>query len=242
MFENERNKAYLVYKGINSLIFTNDFKSDFELVTCVFNLDTFGSLCMIETIITNYRDIIDDKMRDNIGRLINYYRYDVDNYSEEEIEKVPEICNNIILHINNSSKRVLYGYVGTELKSRGFCFEKIYTGVQKKNLEMSFNKIKLYNVIDFYLLCALSDLFPDSDYDFYKKYLSDPNVPAIYCITGMINEFPELLCNENFRNRLKGSVGLIKESLDKADDITVSKKQLKKEYKKYKHLISKVCI
>ena len=242
MFEEGFNKAYLVYKGINTLIFSNNFYNDFELVTSIFNMDTFGTLCMLETIVTNYRSIMDNKMKENIGNLINYYRYDVDTFSKEEKEKACEVCNEIIKYINNSDNKEKQKYISLELKSRGFCFSGIVNGIKKENLDKTFLEIKTYNVIDFYLLCALSDIFSDFDYNSFEKYLIDPNVPTIYCITGIINEYPELLTNENFRNKLKNSLELVKSSLDKVDENVISKRNLEKEYKKYEHLIRKVCI
>ena len=86
MFENDVNKAYLVYKGVNSIIFGENYKSNFELVTAIFNLDTYKTLCMLHTIVTNYRSILDEKMKDNICRLVNYYRYDVKTFSQEDID------------------------------------------------------------------------------------------------------------------------------------------------------------
>ena len=237
----DRTFAYFLYKGMNAIIFSDDFASVFDIVTTFIGIDDYTSLIALEEMIYNYRYILDDNMKDNISKLINFYRYDVEYESQEEKNEAFERLNNILCYINKSNTKELGKFVGLELKTRGVCFSSMVNYVLNSSINYEFSKIKKYNVVDFLVLCLLIDLFPKNDAQKIIEDFSSYNFPFIYSINEIISEWPKLILEERSLDKIKKVSELLKKDINDLDDKVIKEKSiLQKEYKIYTKRVNKL--
>ena len=84
----ESEYYYFMLKGLNSIIFSDNYSIDFELVDQAIGLDRYNMILILKSMIENYRLIIDNDMKENILTLVNHYRYDLLFGNEETKEEI----------------------------------------------------------------------------------------------------------------------------------------------------------
>lgn len=232
----ESEYYYFMLKGLNSIIFSDNYSIDFELVDQAIGLDRYNMILILKSMIENYRLIIDNDMKENILTLVNHYRYDLLFENEETKEEIYNLLNDIIYIINNH-KALLSEYnkfIDLESAIRG-----IWKPIQSDGtINMEFKKIKKYNENDFLVLCLLlGRVEPEGKKPVMEEFAQSKNI-YMYSVNSIVGECPSILNNENSLEVIREMNDMLKGEIEKTDEI--DKKILKKEYKFYSKNINKL--
>lgn len=208
---------YIIYKGIHALVISNYYDKVFMILSQIVAFD-INVLETVRDITYYYVDFMDEKIENNVVRIINYYRNDYVYQSNEEKQKIFNICNDIIIKINstanNKSIKKLKEHIIVEYKARGFNISnKLIKGVNKIPYAY-FELVKDYNFTDFRILIFNNEIVSEQDFIEYLQNFSSDNFFFINCLKLLLDEYPNLLENPVFKNRIKISLQIFKDYID----------------------------
>ena len=92
-------KMYMLIKAIKALMFCENFEAEFETISCTISLNNYNAIIALEKLALNYRYILDDNMKENIYKMINYYRHDVEYDDKEMHQNACEMLNTITINL-----------------------------------------------------------------------------------------------------------------------------------------------
>lgn len=232
----QENYIYLMIKGLNSIIFSTDYDLDYVIVRDTIGLNSYNSILLLQQLVFNYRMILDNNMKENVSKLINYYRYNLEYSTDEVKNDVYERLNNIIYTMNNSnSKTKEYSkFIDEESEMRG-----IWSSIQVDGtLNLEFQRIKKYNEMDYLVLCLLTKMLEEETEQHVIETFSEQKSAFMYSINAIIGECPDIINNETALEMIKRVNDLLVIEIEKSE--TIDKKILKKEYKHYSKNINKL--
>jgi len=234
--------GYTFYKGINALIFTNNYDETFEDVQEAFGEPNLLFLYLFDVIVLNLNKIIDDDMKRNITDVIEYFRVEYSKKHTEEKEKIFELCNEIISFVNENSfvGQDASIYCAEQLSIRGYSIMDRVKFTNGWNLMDTFNYLKQLNVQDFYML---NSHFLDKNrevFDLKKEEYSDPNFAYMQNISLIIAEYPDFLNDKVFVSRVNEIISLYEHKFETfVPSKNVKKKALKKQFDNFKRDMKK---
>lgn len=231
--DDEELAFYYTYKAVRTLILSSDFDYVFNIVSYEFVLDsTF--LVYIYDFIPLYEHIMDKDMKNNIYKLMNYYRNEYQSKDIKEQEKINEMVNNIIEFTNKSDDTDTLNLVSQEFRARGFSYIDTFMWNVSHTLDDIKRDIKIFNTEDFRILTALLDVYSDEDFKVSVEEIANLNSTYMYNICLMVKECPRLLEDEIVVKRIKMINDILKENIKSAKDTEyISVRRAKKEYKQY---------
>ena len=109
---------YIYFKGICALIFTDDYEYELERVSKTIQLDSIGTIQILEEATGALKDVMDKQMQSNILNLVSYFRFEYSKEHPEDKKEVFDIANNIITMVNSSTMSKAFQFTYNEMKIR----------------------------------------------------------------------------------------------------------------------------
>lgn len=231
IYDTEEGLAYLGVKGILALLYTDEFEKEFEYVSFYTDIEDPNFLVVLEQIIKEYTGMVDEEMKQNILRIISYFRFEHTKEHPENKKTVYDLANRIIELLNHSNGKNMSSWVSSQVltryRSRSSAFKALI------NPEDAIPYIKLINVDDFQMLVVHSNLVDEEE---FKDFISEVSgMDYIASINGLISEEKDLLTDPTFVSRVRYVSDKIKDEMSNAkdtyDDYPI--KMAQKIYKKY---------
>lgn len=232
MFNEIPESLYLLYKGIDSLIFTSDYEYTFEVFKKLFTInDSILKILCIR--VDSLKNSMDESMKVNIFNIIKYFRYEYE-CNEENREEIVSLCNKVISSVNSCNNTLIKQFVIEQLYYRGFCISSILNAVRKNTLNDAFLDVKYFIANDFNILC-LHTVCSEEEYKLGASEIVNVNLPCMYSLNMILVEYPNILENKIFKDRINNTNTLLKKSIEKdGEKSSIPYKVLLKEYNIYK--------
>lgn len=236
MLENPDMLFYYFYKATGALVFAKNYDSVFDIISTEMYLD-IDFLESFYKIIPRFKNIMDNKMKQNVYNLMNYYRNEYKTANEDDKKKVYEIVNKVIEFTNKCNDEKFEYYIVRELLARGFDKGYLLKILKKISIDSLKSDIKLYNVEDFRVLTVLVDLFSEEEFNLSLEEISSVDSTYMYNICLMTKEFPPLLNDPLVVSRIKAISEALNHNIKKMSSNSAFTKLSKHEYKQYKKSI-----
>ena len=224
---------YLYFKGISSIVFSNDYTRQLEKVSSIIQLDSIGSIQVLEEISETFQDIMDNQMKANISSLIMYYRFDYCEKNPDDKKEVYDIANRIIYNINSCSMKKSYPFVYNELNIRRS--KRISIPNLIRYFPDYWQLVKTEITDDFFVLYAQTEYFSDESFVSILEKLTDEDFGYASKVLSILSEFPSLIKDKTFGQRTKTTIGILesrianpKESKETMGEIAKVKKITRK--------------
>lgn len=233
--------SYYVTRSFDALLFSVNKNNIFPLVDYSINLHSFFSLILFKEYITNYNDIFNDDLKENVYKIVEFYRYEVE-YQEHEKNKAMEMCNEIISFLNSKNGSDLKKFMYEELKIRGCLVKDEYKLLKNNQLDVVFQRLRGYYILDYYVLCLLLNTFNEEQTNNLIKTFSSCTVPFMYSINCLLYDCPQIFYDENTKTYIQSISTLLNQELNDLEIDKSDKNVLKKEYCLYKKKLRKAKI
>lgn len=231
IYDTEDGLAYLGVKGLLALLYTDDFDKEFEYVSFYTDIESPNLLVVLEQIIKGYIDMFDKDMKENVTKIISYFRFEHVKEHPENRKEVFDISNRLLELLRTANDRKMIYWISEQVldrfRSRTYAIRSII------NPNDAIDYMKLLNVDDFQMLIVHSNLVDEEE---FKEFIKDVSgMDYIACINILINEEPELLTDPTFIERVRYVSDKVKRdmasSTETYDEYPI--KIAQKIYKKY---------
>lgn len=233
VLDNQENLNYIFNKAVDALIFSTDYDYMFKKLQEIFIIDREGLLNCICNKLNYIHDILDDTMKDNLYKIVQYFRYEYKCDGKEK-EAVRILCNSIINNVNSSTREKTYDFVSEQIKRRGFANSARHYATRPNMIMEAFQDVKDFIVMDFNILCLHTELCSNEEYENSIPDLIDIELPCMYSLNLIFDEYPVLLRSPLFRERIYNTSRLLEENiLNNGKKSSIPFNILTKEHSKY---------
>lgn len=209
-FKNQANLGYLYFKGLMSMIYSDDFSQSALDFQSVLDINDDYLLYALKGYLNIWNDTIDQNTKNNIYSLVELWRNNLDQI--EDNNRIIERSNmmNEILCLTNQAQTTHIAY---------FLFSELY-----KRYNSKFMAIKILSQIpqnelmqymgfciqdDFYILYTHSDIVSDEEFDRGIDQFVHRNIDYILNINNLTNELASLYTDKTFMKRVSKVVKMI---------------------------------
>ena len=232
---------YAYMKGINALIFCDNFEGLLSDFIMLYGEPTKTMLELFKVQVIYFSELLDDNMKENVIKMANFYQDTYCKYYPEEREEIFRISNEI-KGISNSSRLEsshIMQFITIELYRRGYSFFERVKYTSKENIDATFDYLKKLQVQDFLVL--LTHILDENSTYFNQVKPRFTSVEEGYTrsVEELINECPLLLKNKMFFERLNIVLDELRDNINSATkEASLSKRVLKKDFKFLNNLIN----
>ena len=238
-FEIEMNEYnYSFFKGLSALMFVDKPLELFISVKSLYLGDIdYPFLTLFSGTILAYRGLMNEKMKENAHVLIGYF----DTYFRES--KLPDrdnainLCNELSRIVNSDKLdyKALSKNLISEMVARGYGRTEAVLLTSKNQIDRTYDVINNQRVLDFSILYTHVVMEDSVYFNALKEAILNNETDYLKSLTFIIMEYPKLLLNKMFLDRLNGAVDALEDNnMEKFD--TKYQKYMRKELKRFNRM------
>ncbi len=233
IFNDEDVQAYVGIKGIQALMCTDNFDSELEYLKEYVDPDDPNLLNVLIVILDSYHDMIDASMKDNVLKIISYFRFKYANEHSEQKSEVFELCNKVLETLRSCNDSKMAVWASSQTNTR---YNSIKFGLTALlHPEDAIPYLKILVVDDLEMIIMHSPMVSDEEFAMYVDGLTD--IDYTLNMGMLMDECPALFTDSLFARRVKQVTSKIKQKLSQSeevcDDYPIKKaEQIFKKYEK----------
>lgn len=237
IFNDEDVQAYVGIKGIQALMCTTDFDQELEYLKEYLDPDDPNLLSVLIVILDSYHDMIDNDMRNNVLKIISYFRFTYAVEHPEEKKEVYELCNKVLESLSKCDDSRMSLWACDQTRVRYNSAKYGFSALINPNDAIPY--LKLLMVDDLEMIVTHSPMVTDEEFEEFASEIT--NIDYLLSMGLLMTECEALFTDPLFVKRVRYITSRIKEKLatseEYCDDYPIKKAE--KIYKKYEKNLNK---